>query len=465
VLPDRIRGLLDDRIGRRRAELWFDSAATVRVDDGKLAVHADSAFAADWIRRHFGGDLTAVSREALGREDFDLRVRESAAAPLAAPERAAASEEAGPPKAPDRDAMRPAPRHAEAWRRLEDFVPGPTNQMAFEAARTFAASDAMGNGLVVHGPCGVGKTHLLQGVCRARRASRPQHRVRYLTAEQFTNEYIQSVRHGTIDAFRARVRRVDLLAIDDVHFLAGKTATQNEFLHTLDAVQLSGAQVMLASDEHPHLVRRLAQSLISRMLAGMVVRIDPPDRALRLALVRLAARRRGLELSAEAQDAVAAKCVGGARHIEGVVASLEAMRSLHGAGSVTGDMIDALFQREDAALGDHPVRIGEIIAQVCRATGVDAPQLAGAGRHRRVTLARGLIAWLARRHTTMSFPEIARAIGVQSHSSVHASAARIDALLAAGAVIDRGAAGDGPAVELIEGLRHELRGVSRQRRG
>ncbi|MCE9620316.1 MAG: ATP-binding protein [Planctomycetes bacterium] len=462
-LPSRIRSLLTERLGHRRADLWFDSASTVRVESGRLAVDAQSTFAADWIRKNFGGDLRAVSQEALGRDDFELRVRAATAESHPGPSEPLSIAPA--PFTGTDAAPAPRPRSGEAWRRLEDFAVGRTNRMAYEAVRNFASNHSVGNGLVLHGSCGVGKTHLLQGLCRQRRESRTQQRVRYITAEQFTNEYIQSVRHGTIDAFRARVRRVDLLAIDDVHFLAGKTATQNEFLHTLDAVQLSGSQVAIVSDEHPHLVRRLSQSLISRMIAGMVVRIDPPDLELRLALVRSLALRRAIDLSEEAAEAIAQHCAGGAREIEGTFASLEALRSNQSEpAEITRSMVDVLFRRAEEQRGTNPVRLTEIIDQVCTVTGVEMPQLAGAGRHRRISLARALIAWLARRHTSMSFPEIARSLGRTSHSAIHTGAARIDSLIEAGARVDAGAAGDCRIVELLDRLRHELRNSPKTRR-
>lgn len=476
-LPSRIRGLLSERLGNRRADIWFDSASTVRVESGKLAVEVESSFAADWIRKNFGSDLRAVSQEALGRDDFDLRVV-VASSPHRLEAPAAASDTCVPASVRHLGAPPLARAHTtQAWRRLEDFVVGPTNQMAFDAASTFATSNIIGNCLVIHGRCGVGKSHLLQALCRRRRESRTQQRVRYVTAEQFTNEYIQSVRHGTIDAFRVRVRRVDVLAIDDVHFLAGKTATQTEFVHTLDAVQLAGSQVVLASDEHPHLVRRLSQSIISRMLAGMVVRIDAPDLALRRALVKSAALRKSIVLSNEAVDSIACHCVSGAREIEGAISTLEALRltqnadsnanpnsSQHASNEISCGVIDSLFRREEVNRGTNPVRISEIIDQVCSLTGVDAEQLEGASRHRRVTLARALIAWLARHHTVMSFPEIARALKRNSHSSIHASAIRVDALIQDKAMVDAGAAGECMIVELLERLRHTLRDASRKRR-
>ena len=127
-------------------------------------------------------------------------------------------------------------------------------------------------------------------------------------------------------------------------------------------------------------------------------------------------------------------------------------------------MIDSLFRREEVKRATNPVRLSEIIDQVCSLLGVNAAELEGASRHRRVTLARGLIAWLARHHTSMSFPEISRAMKRNSHSSIHASVTRIDALIQSKAVVDAGTAGECMIVELLERLRHTLRDASRQRR-
>jgi len=454
-MPARIRTLLNERIGERRASMWFDGEAQLRVQDGRLQVQARSPFVSEWLQRNFRGDLQAAARETLGTDDLQWLVRKEAdedeGGVTSAPQAPAARTRRG-------DAERPARAHAQPWRSLEDFVPGETNRLALDAARRMADAQAGTRCLVVHGGCGVGKTHLLQGLCRARRERSPQARIRFVPAEQFTNEYIHAVRAGAVDAFRARMRRVDLLAIDDVHFLADKSATQSEFLHTLDALDLAGAQVALASDEHPRLIRRFAQTLVSRMLAGMVVRVECPDPGTRAALAERLALRRGLRLSTEARAAVAERCVGGAREIEGMLSRLDAMRAVGGgAGPIGAGEVRGLFQQDDAQRGTQPVRMPEVLRVVCERLGVEAEQLRASGRHRRVALARGLVAWLARDLTALSFPEIARGLGRDSHSAVHGACARVQSMVDGDARIDAGATGEIGARELVAQLRHALR--------
>ena len=451
-MPARIRSLLNERIGERRASMWFDGEAQLRVHEGRLQVQARSPFVADWIQRNFRSELQAAARETLGSDDLQWSVN---GVDEDTPETPAAE---APPRSRRGETERPARGPAQPWRRLEDFVPGETNRLALDAARRMADAQAGVRCMVVHGGCGVGKTHLLQGLCRAKRERSPQARIRYVPAEQFTNEYIQAVRTGAVDAFRARMRRVDLLAIDDVHFLADKSATQSEFLHTLDALDLAGAQVALASDEHPRLIRRFAQTLVSRMLAGMVVRVESPDPGTRAALAERLALRRGLRLASEACAAVAERCVGGAREIEGLLSRVDAVRAVSGAsGPVGAGEVRALFQHDDAQRGTQPVRMPEIMRVVCERLGIEHEQLRSSGRHRRIALGRGLVAWLARDLTALSFPEIARGLGRGSHSAVHGACARVQTLMDGDGRVDAGAAGDLPARELVAQLRHALR--------
>jgi chromosomal replication initiator protein len=216
-------------------------------------------------------------------------------------------------------------------RRLEDFVVGESNRLAFAAAcRVVDIDDGHGlSVLFVHGECGVGKTHLLQGICRRsiERTGRPGS-VRYVTGEQFTNEFIAAVRTNTLDAFRARMRKLDLLAIDDVHFLSNKVRTQSEFLYTLDAIGLGGAKIVMASDDHPRHIKRFNQALVSRFISGMVVKVDRPDRCTRLELIRRLASVRSLSLNDAAVDTIAGQCVGSVRELEGAITRLAAVTTL-----------------------------------------------------------------------------------------------------------------------------------------
>ena len=467
-------------LGGHRYQLWFEHGTSIERRGHGFEIGTSNAYAMDWIERSFRGVLDECTARVLG-EGAACRV--TVTAPEPADDDAGASADAPARGVETRDAhgirhgeraTNRATRHAAGHgasptaprtprgatlRRLEDFIVGESNRLAFAASEQFGeGADEAPRILFLHGECGVGKTHLLQGLCRRRNERAPRSVVRYVTAEQFTNEYIAAVSDGSLEAFRRRLRRVDLLAIDDVHFFANKTATQAEFLHTIDAIDLSGARLALVSDEHPRHIRRFSQSLVSRFLSGMVVKVERPDRPTRSSLVARLARERGLDLTTAAEDLVAGRFAGSVREIEGAVTRLAALAELDGLrGQLGPGTVERLLGDDAPALpGGAPIRLGAIVESVCGALGVAKDDLLGQGRHKRTVLARGIVAHLARELTAHSYPEIARALGRDTHSAVHTAAKRLRAEIERDAVV----AIDSESIrirETVDRLRHDLR--------
>ncbi len=497
----RIDSLLRERvalaIGSHRYALWFENGTTLRVRAACVEVTASNSYVCDWITRHFRQTLLATASALLGVEATCAVTIDAGVVAVGEPSGASSSRDdaldgvrsngrsrgarnddqnaqhassvpstanqcgnaTGATNNVDMRRRNAAPARTSrvaSLRRLEDFVVGESNRLAY------AASQQIGDGapespaiLFLHGECGVGKTHLIQGLCRRRSERAPNHVIKYVTAEQFTNEYIAAVREGSLEAFRKNLRRVDLLAIDDIHFFANKTATQAEFLHTIDAIDLSGARVALVSDEHPRHIRRFNQSLVSRFLSGMVVKVERPDRATRVALVQRLARERGLDMTSAAEDAVAGRCAGSIREIEGAITRLGAMVELDGVrGQIGPGTVERLLGQEAAAAnGSAPIRLGAILEAVCDRLRVSREDLLGSGRHARTVVARGVVAHLARELTTHSYPEIARALGRDTHSAVHTAAKRLKGMIEADVRIGHGAE---PVREVVDQLRHDL---------
>src|SRR5207253_10795664 len=183
-------------------------------------------------------------------------------------------------------AARPIKR-ARRWLRLHDFVAGACNRVAHAAALSVVEEPGQGaNPLVLHGPVGTGKTHLLEGIYAGLRRQHPEWRVCFVTAEDFTNRFVQAMRLGKLSAFRKNFRECDALLVDDLHFLASKRATQEEFLHTFDALQSDGRQMVLTCDCHPRLADDFTPELSDRLLGGALWSLLPPDADTRLALLR-----------------------------------------------------------------------------------------------------------------------------------------------------------------------------------
>ncbi|MCC6907755.1 MAG: chromosomal replication initiator protein DnaA [Phycisphaerales bacterium] len=432
---------LAHRLGPAKFGLWFEQTAQLHVEKDRLRITVPTRFHADWIERHFRQDLRDSTASAAG---VDLPL-ELAVEPKAFPGLAAEAPSGAAPVAPHLPRRRRTGgslgSRFDARFDLERFVVGVSNEMAYRAACAMADGNATFNPLFIHGGCGLGKTHLLQGICRRCRESRPDFRLRYVTGEQFTNEFIAAVRSNDLDSFRRPYRELDLLAIDDVHFLSNKKATQNEFLATFDAIGLVGSRVVLASDEHPRQIRQFHQRLVSRLLSGMVVEIQLPDIETRRQIIARWAREKGLTFHPAAVEALAERCIGSVREIEGTLTRLEALamisdgqQAAHGTcgGEVGMVLVSRLFGEQAEDLRPN-VRVESIMSTVAQRLGVEPSRLAGTSRHRDVVLARSLTAYLARKLTTRSFPEIARAMGRSNHSTIVTAAQRIERQLSADA--------------------------------
>jgi len=450
VLPERILERAAASDGGEGVRRYFRGLARLRIgedEDGALDVVAPNEFMAGWLGRRYGAHLRAAAAQETGRDEVTLRFHvdphafsnsgdDDAVTALSSRPggNAAGDADATPPAsppAPPRAALvngathRRRPGRQRNLLRLDEFVVGAANELAHRAALALIREDGpAGFGhLFVHGECGVGKTHLLQGIAERFGRDEPQARVLYTTGEAFTNAFVNAVRSNTVETFRRKHRRLDLLCIDDVHFLSNKDATQREFLHTFNSVGMDGAKVLLASDEPPSRIRQFSKELVSRFSSGMVVRLERPDREMRLAILGRLAERRGVPLSDGGANLLADRCDGSARELEGALARVEAVQRLESPGQEATALIDAAFVERalgeaDAVRPRRPVRVDHIVDHVSEAMGVEVSEVMGQSRHRRVVLARSMAAYLCRDLTNLSFPEIARAMGRPNHSSV-----------------------------------------------
>ncbi|MEM8783322.1 MAG: DnaA/Hda family protein [Planctomycetota bacterium] len=498
TLADDIRTRLTDalthRLGARKVQLWLDAGtrwdlATDGVAPSRLRVVAPSRFVADRMRR--AGVVAALDDAAKDVLDPPVRIEvvvdpTSAPPPIEAPPHdAARPAPAAQPAAPRRRSPRrsavshpPAAAHPYATtglaHRLDDFVVGPCNQLAHAAATRLADADpndpadkqTLSIPLFLHGGCGRGKTHLLQGVCRAWRAKLPGARVLYLTGEQFTNRYIDAAKQGQLDAFRREMRRVDLLALDDVHFIAGKDKTQTELLHMLDAVSNAGCAVMLASDVHPRQITAFPEALASRCLRGLVLELEAPDTAMRRKLIMALGAKRGLVFQPAAVELLAGQCGPSVRELEGLLLQLQALSTLDPASkqasglgvNVGMALVDKLLHHQRRANPVRPVTVPALLAVVAQRFGITPRAILGNGRKRDVVLARSVVAYLAYTQANKSYPEVAAAMNRPNHSSVITSAKRVRTLLEGDAHIDLPTRDDAVRVkDLLDDLLHAAR--------
>ncbi len=423
---------LQGRIGPRKYNAWFKHGVRLALEDGHITIAVPNTFVGGWIETHYQSMISDTARALTGRpRAVVVTVDPALSGSLPKTQRDRQAEivhKATHGTARTKQATSIGPLRY----RLVDFVVGDSNKLAYSAATAMvnAAEAPPFNPLFVHGPCGVGKTHLLQGICNAASGTAVRGRPltwRYVTAEQFTNEFLTMLRERKVAEFRRRYRDLDLLAIDDVHFLAAKKATQDEFLHTFNAIEAAGRRVVMASDAHPRLVGELNEPLVSRFMAGMVVKIDAPDKTTRLEILRRLAARMKLDVGDDVLEYVALHIRGSVRELEGTMIKLSALAALE-ADKITRDLAAAALA-EHLARTDSAITVGDIEAVAAAYFGVTPADIHSSRRTRTVSVARMVAMYLARRHTEMSYPELGRFMG-KNHSSVVLAVKRMEKALA-----------------------------------
>ncbi|UCG33129.1 MAG: chromosomal replication initiator protein DnaA [Phycisphaerales bacterium] len=300
---------------------------------------------------------------------------------------------------------------------FENFVTGPCNRLAHAAA--IAVGDAPGqsyNPLFIHGDVGLGKTHLLQGICHTVDHGHQPANILYLTGEDFTNHFLEAVECGALHSFRDRYRHVDVLVIDDIQFLAERERSQEEFFHTFNALYQEQKQIVLASDAPPNEIPTLEERLVSRFNWGLVARIDKPCLETRMAILRKKARLRCIDLPESVVHLVASRIVSNTRELEGAITKLDLLSQQ--IGGVIDDALAAQAVNESPQVPPPNITIAHIIDVVARHYRVKVSDIQGKRRTKSITLPRQVCMYLARKLTTLSLGEIGGYFGGRDHTTV-----------------------------------------------
>jgi chromosomal replication initiator protein len=437
------------RIGEPRYNLWFNQNTKFTWADDRLLVGVPNHFFQDWLQNTFVDAVRAAAADVLGRpmqvrfaidpELFQTVRRaqvQSAERGVAQPgESSEPTESMARPahpgaggKSPQAPARR-QPKSATAkrtrqWKRLSDFVVGPCNRVAHASALSVVEAPGQnGNPLVLHGSVGTGKSHLLEGIYAGLRKNYADWRVCFVTAEEFTNRFVQAMRLGKLSSFRHYFRASDALLIDDLHFLARKRATQEEFLHTFDALQAAGRFLAVTCDCHPKLADELTPELTDRLLGGAIWGLAPPDSDTRLDILRAKTVRGESPLPEDVLVFLANQLRGNVRELEG------ALHSVRHYGRVTGRPADLPLARE--ALGDlvrhsiRPVQLAEVDCALCKALRLERGALQSRQRNWAVSHPRMLAMFLARKHTGAAYSEIGQYFGGRNHSTAVAAEKKV----------------------------------------
>src|SRR3954453_2531263 len=309
---------------------------------------------------------------------------------------------------------------------FENFVTGPCNRLPHAACVAVAEQPGKAyNPLFIHGGVGLGKTHLLQAVCQKVMERDPNARILYLSCDSFINQFITAVETGDMNQFRYRYRNVEMLVIDDIHFLAGRDRTQEEFFHTFNTLYQQHKHIILSADCPPSEIPELEELLVSRFNWGLVARIEKPCYETRVAILQKKARLRGLTIPEDVVCYIAAKVENNTRELEGAVTKIQGMAMLT-SGEIDLELAKAALG-ESATAEQKRITIQQIQDVVTKYYNVKMSDLQSKKRHKSIAFPRQVCMFLARRHTRYSLEEIGGYFGGRDHTTVLHAVRTVDA--------------------------------------
>ncbi len=404
-------------------ETWLKETALISVDDSRFRVAVPNGFAKDWLETRYRSLICQTLARVVGYSvnvDFEVREGLTAPAPDDAPLQAPVRLE------PGRVGGEGGSVSLNARYTFRNFIVGSANRLAHAASLSVAERPGHAyNPLFLYGGVGLGKTHLMHAIGNAVIARYPRKKVVYATSEKFTNEFITSIQQGKIDEFRARYRRIDLLLIDHIQFIADKERTQEEFFHTFNAIHDDGKQIVLSSDRPPKQIVTLEERLRSRFEWGLIADLTVPDLETRIAILRAKAEEQSVPVSAEALEFIARKVASNIRELEGALIRIVAYANMNGR-PLTADLAQAvlsnvLYQPKRQVV--TPERIAQAVSDYY---GVAMEQLKGQKRDRAIVMPRQIAMYLMRAETDVSLLRIGAELGNRDHSTVLHACDKID---------------------------------------
>jgi chromosomal replication initiator protein len=340
---------------------------------------------------------------------------------------------------PEEEAPAPAPtvltRRGESDRlnpkyQFETFVIGSSNRFAHAAAVAVAEAPAKAyNPLFIYGDSGLGKTHLLHAIGHYTRALAPGTRVRYVSSEEFTNDFINSIRDGRGELFRKRYRNIDVLLVDDIQFLENKEQTQEEFFHTFNTLHNANSQIVISSDRTPKQLVTLEDRLRNRFEWGLITDVQPPELETRIAILRKKAAAERLDAPAEVLEFIASKISSNIRELEGALIRVTAFASLN-RQAVDLALAEIVLKDLIADAAGPEITASTIMAQTAAYFSISMEDLCGSSRSRVLVQARQVAMYLCRELTELSLPKIGQHFGGRDHTTVMHADRKIRSLMA-----------------------------------
>jgi chromosomal replication initiator protein len=428
-------------------ETWLRDTALAEVDDNRFRISVPNGFAKDWLDSRYRSLISQTLARLVGysvQVEFFVGLSSDngngngtgeSGAGVAAPgvdgpgrepvgvmaDETIASRPSGSTQVrvePGRVGGEGGASNINARYTFANFIVGSANRLAHAASLSVAERPGHAyNPLFLYGGVGLGKTHLMHAIGNQVAAKFPRKRVVYATSEKFTNEFITSIQQGKIDEFRARYRRIDLLLIDDIQFIADKERTQEEFFHTFNAIHEDGKQIVLSSDRPPKAILTLEERLRSRFEWGLIADLTAPDLETRIAILRAKAEEGAVPIPSDVMEFIARKVVSNIRELEGALNRIVAYASM-GAMPISIELAQAVLSNVLYNPKKRQITPERIAVAVSEYYGVALEQLRGQKRDKAIVVPRQIAMFLMREETDVSLLRIGAELGGRDHSTV-----------------------------------------------
>ena len=434
-----VLGELQVTMSRPNFSTWLKNTELLDIRGTTAQIMVPSVFAKEWLKRKFSDDImSALGKQVPEITKLDFRIgRPEAAATEATKEEAPLDDalEETPAVSNSLGAAKPA---AQVRCTFDNFVVSSSNQLAHAAAKAVAQNPGTTyNPLFIYGPVGLGKTHLIRAIGTEIRRTTDKE-VLYVTAEKFTNEVISAIQANKTARLKSRYRKVDVLMIDDIQFMAGKVQTQEEFFHTFNALKDSEKQIVLTSDRPPKAIATLEERLMSRLTMGMIADLGPPELETRIAILRTKAKERGYEVSDEVCDFIAKSFQQNVRELEGALIRVAANAELIGE-PLSVELAERVLGSMLASREHKKISTDQVLEAVSKFYDVSVEDMKGPKRLKEIVKPRQMVMYLLREESNLSYPKIGRELGNRDHTTVIHAVGKI-----------------GIATEVDEPLRREL---------
>ncbi len=388
-------------------DVWISCIEPRGIEDGEMVVCVKTEFQKKTIEDMYADKLLEALKEVLGIP-LGLRIVTRESAPAA---------DTMPQVTPIEGNGFPTGNEDDEYS-FETFVVGSSNKFAHAAAMAVANKPAgMYNPLFIYGGSGLGKTHLMCAICREIQKNNPRARILYIKGETMTNELIDAIRDGTTSEFHAKYRQVDVLLVDDIQFISGKTSTQVEFFHTFEALHSNGKQIVLTSDRPPREIATLEERLRSRFEMGLLADIQPPDLETRIAIIHRKANALDLPLQDDVTEYIANQLKSNVRQLEGVVKRMRAQYLLN---NEQPNLVAAQNAIRDIRNDNQPapITVERIITEVARTLSVKPEDIRSSKHSAPISRARQVAAFVVRSCTSLTMKQIGQEFGGRDHTTI-----------------------------------------------